>query len=78
MSAAIKVPDCPHGRTDCRFQGLDARWATGTYYPPIYDAQGRNTNPDRNVSSGTASCLACNALWRWSEVGGKRTYEAVE
>jgi hypothetical protein len=38
-------PECP--REDCRFSYSPGR-ATLAYYPPVYDKNGVNTNPDRN------------------------------
>lgn len=41
-------PQCP--RDDCRFLNHGGS-TTCVYYPPIYDKNGVNINPDRNTTT---------------------------
>jgi hypothetical protein len=36
---------------------------TAMYYPPIYDENGVNTNPDGNITTTYYTCLNCNKMY---------------
>jgi hypothetical protein len=66
MSVITKVPKdaaglplCPYCKKPTR-RSPGASTVTLMYFPPIYDKNGVNTNPDRNWRSSTWSCLECN------------------
>lgn len=42
-------------------QGLSMM--TCAYYPPVFDENGVNTNPDRNVTTNTYACTKCGKSW---------------
>ena len=65
-------PECP--RDDCRFIHSPGSM-TAAYYPPIYDKNGVNTNPDGNISTSTFECLTCGKRWKCKTQLGERTYE---
>ena len=46
---------------------------TMAYYPPRYDENGVNQNPDRNVTSGTVTCTKCGRSWHISMQYGEET-----
>ncbi len=53
------VPICPHCQVPTtRTSGMSVSHAV--YYPPIYDKNGVNTNPDKNDSTTEYKCLECN------------------
>ena len=65
---------CP--RDDCMFlQG--GGHTTLAYYPPIYDKNGVNTNPDRNTTTSTLKCLTCGKMWNCISQFNLTTYEQV-
>lgn len=68
------TPECP--REDCRFL-YGGGHTTLTYYPPIYDKNGVNTNPDRNTTTSTLNCLTCGKMWVGRTRLGNSTYEEV-
>ncbi len=39
-----------------------AQTMTCAYYPPIYNSEGVNMNPDRNTIIVESKCLTCNKL----------------
>lgn len=52
------VPQCPScNKLTRRKEGISM--VTALYYPPIYDENGNNTNPDRNNSTTNYKCLEC-------------------
>ena len=53
-------PECP--REDCKFINHGGS-TTLAYYPPIYDKNGVNTNPDRNTTTSMFECLTCGKKW---------------
>lgn len=57
-------PGC--SRDDCIIQD-EGSASTATYYPPVYNAQGVNINPDMNITSHHRRCLSCGKGWteRW-------------
>lgn len=67
-------PECP--RDDCMYlQG--GGQSTLAYYPSIYDKNGVNTNPDRNITTFTLKCLTCDKMWKCASQLGLTTYEEV-
>jgi len=53
------IPQCPHcEKPTKRQEGVSSM--TCAYYPVIYDENGVNTNPDRNTTTTTYSCLGCS------------------
>jgi len=52
------VPQCPHCEKPTKRIGGGT--ITCAYYPPIYDENGNNTNPDRNTITSEYQCLECN------------------
>jgi len=69
------VPQCP--RDDCRFiESLGS--TTLAYYPPIYDKNGVNTNPDMNITTSALECLTCGKRWSGISQLGETTYEEVK
>lgn len=62
---------------DCRFQtGLSS--STLVYYPPIYDKDGINTNPDRNIVTTKIDCTVCSKKFSVSEQLGKFDVGIIE
>ena len=68
-------PECP--REDCRFIDYPGS-STLAYYPPIYDKNGVNTNPDRNISTFRIECLTCGKMWKGTTQLGETTYESTK
>lgn len=61
---------------ECRFtKGLSM--TTMAYYPPVYDKNGVNVNPDGNTTTCTVTCSTCNKKWTTSTRYGETTYEEV-
>lgn len=50
-----KCPICPEP-TNVEYQYSES---TCAYYPPIYNEEGKNINPDRNGSTHYHKCLSC-------------------
>lgn len=61
---------------NCRFQ-VSTTGTTCAYYPPIYDKDGVNTNPDRNTTHGTIFCHTCKSTWKYSEGYQHEKFERV-
>lgn len=53
----IKCPHCGE-----KYFTVGASMTTAVYYPPIYK-DGININPDKNTTTTTYHCLACNKDW---------------
>jgi hypothetical protein len=68
-------PECP--REDCRFSYSPGR-ATLAYYPPTYDKNGVNTNPDKNTTNFGVECFTCGKMWEGKTCAGETTYEEVK
>lgn len=51
---------------------------TMMYYQPVYDAQGCNTNPDRNTTSQEYQCMECKSYYvvAGNRVDGYKCYES--
>jgi len=52
------IPQCPHCEKPTTRIPKDS-YTTCMYYPPVYDENGNNTNPDRNTTTTDYSCLDC-------------------
>ena len=68
-------PECP--REDCKFTNHRS-YTTSAYYPPIYDKNGVNTNPDGNITTSTLKCLTCGKKWNCTSQFNLTTYEEVK
>lgn len=52
------IPQCPYcEKPTLRSEGMST--ITAMYYPPVYDENGINTNPDRNITTTYWKCLEC-------------------
>lgn len=49
---------------------------TAVYYPPIYDANGVNTNPDMNQTVSILTCT-CGNKWKCVSQGGNITMDKI-
>lgn len=56
------VPRCPHCKKPTRRTGGSGE-TTLAYYAPIYDENGKNTNPNRNTSTNNWQCLDCGKAY---------------
>ena len=56
-----KCPNC--GK--CDHSGCDMGFTTAMYFPPHY-VDGINVNPDRNSTSGTIHCHACDKRYSFT------------
>lgn len=68
-------PECP--RKECKFF-IHPGSSFLAYYPPIYDKNGVNTNPDRNTTTSMLECLTCGKKWKGKTQLGKTTYEELK
>ncbi len=68
-------PECP--REDCRFS-YGCGMTTCAYYPPVYDKNGVNINPDKNTTTFNVECLTCGKMWKGKTCMGETTYEEVK
>lgn len=50
------------GRDDCMVREMGGS-QTAMYFPPIYNAQGANINPDNNTKTLNKKCLSCGRAW---------------
>lgn len=71
----IEMQQCE--RNDCMIR-IQSGFTTDAYYPPMYNKDGENVNPDNNVTTGTANCIHCKKNWTYSEQRGNRTYKIME
>lgn len=56
------IPQCPNcKKPTTRTSGCTS--VTDVYFPPIYDENGVNTNPDRNTRSTDYKCLECGSSY---------------
>lgn len=53
------IPQCPHCKRPTKRTGSSGGRTTLAYYPPSYDENGNNTNPDRNTTTRSWTCLEC-------------------
>lgn len=61
-------------KKDCRISEIGAASTTCAYYPPTFDGNGNNINPDGNNTSGKISCSKCCRSWSYSTRYGKTIY----
>jgi hypothetical protein len=62
---------------ECKFEHHGVT-QTLCYYPPVYDKNGVNTNPDRNSQDGGVSCRTCGKLWRIHKLACDSEWEFTE
>ena len=56
------IPQCPFcDKPTNRTAGFSSK--TSVYFPPIYDENGNNINPDRNQTSTRYQCLECENFY---------------
>ena len=67
----MKPSDCTNN--DCRLVE-EPGYTTAAYYPPIYNKNGVNINPDRNVTTSYVYCEYCKKKWRKEAILGNSTY----
>lgn len=70
-----QMPECP--RADCQFTESMSR-STLAYYPPVYDKNGVNINPDGNTTTSTLNCLTCGKWWSCISQLGETLYAEVK
>ena len=51
---------------------------TDAYYPPQYDKNGNNLNPDGNITTTKISCSTCNRQWVATTQYGETLYREIE
>jgi ribosomal protein L37AE/L43A len=56
------IPMCPKCNKPT-YRTIGMAITTTAYYPPIYDKNGVNTNPDRNKTKTLWKCLECGNEW---------------
>jgi len=67
-------PDCE--RDDCKFT-KSGGMSTLAYYPPMYNKDGVNINPDRNITYFSVSCKTCGKQWSGQSQLGETIYEVL-
>ena len=67
-------PECT--RDDCRFS-QSPTITTCVYYTPVYDKNGVNTNPDKNMSQFNMECHTCGKIWIGKTCVDKTTYTKI-
>lgn len=63
----------PNCDKECRFQYSNSQ-TTMAYYPPIFDKNGNNINPDRNITIEDVTCSTCGGRWLYSTQNGITEY----
>lgn len=66
MSEVIKCPKCG---SQARIQGISMR--TAAYYVPVYDENGVNVNPDRNITTTSWTCAKCGENYTTKTILGE-------
>jgi hypothetical protein len=51
---------------------------TAMYFHPVYDKNGKNVNPDGNITSGEVRCSTCNKTWHYTTQYDITTYKEVQ
>ena len=59
-------------RDDCILADDGPSMQTCAYYPPTYNKEGVNVNPDMNITTQTRRCLSCGKTWTESYQNGTR------
>ncbi len=62
---------------DCRFS-FGVSMTTAMYFHPVYDKNGKNVNPDGNITSGEVRCSTCNKTWHYTTQYDITTYKEVQ
>ena len=62
---------CPKCKKPTKVQG-GVGMSTCVDYPPIYDEEGNNTNPDMNTTTYNYKCLECKTWFSESFRGGQK------
>lgn len=54
-------------RDDCMITANGPSMTTAMHFPPVYNKQGVNMNPDMNITTKSVRCLSCGKSWseRW-------------
>lgn len=60
---------CPKCGSQARIQGIST--VTAAYYAPVYDENGINVNPDRNVTTTQWTCTKCGTNYTTKTVLGE-------
>lgn len=68
-------PTCQN--ENCRFH-YGMSMTTSMYFPPVFDKNGNNINPDGNITSGSVSCSVCAKAWTYSTQFDKTTYQEID
>lgn len=63
----------PSCEKECIFRGSMST-TTAMYYEPIYDKNGKNLNPDGNITTIKVSCAVCHRQWVSSTQYGETKY----
>ena len=63
----------PSCEKECIFRGSMST-TTAMYYEPIYDKNGKNLNPDGNITTTKVSCAVCHRQWVSSTQYGETKY----
>ncbi len=58
------IPICPYCKKPTKRTETGPTTRTAAYYAPVYDVEGRNTNPDRNITKTFFRCEACNQIYQ--------------
>jgi len=53
------IPQCPYCKKPTKRISKGGT-RTAMYFPPTYDEQGNNTNPDKNICTEHWLCLECD------------------
>ena len=73
----MDIPICPNcKRPTKRKQGITS--CTDMYFPPIYDENGVNINPDRNWYTTEWKCMECGKRFIHSTNGSVSEVKIVE
>lgn len=59
------IPQCPYCEKPTKRTGGSGA-TTSVYYAPVYDENGNNINPDRNIRTSRWMCMGCNK-WYYTE-----------
>jgi hypothetical protein len=63
----------PNCEKECLFT-KSGSMSTLMAYIPMYDKNGNNVNPDRNIISYNISCVVCGKLWSAEECMGETSF----
>lgn len=60
-------------RDDCRMTLNGVEMTTMAHYPPTWDKNGNNLNPDMNTTTRPVRCTSCGKSWTETWQNGIRT-----